>query len=247
MCVDACEQCCSESDAAVLSANDCAPAAQCDSSLSHSVIVTHRSLLFLLHKYSNNNRYAPQPGKLSLYTTGYPVACALFNGNSSNATPATANNNDSAPATTNHTTSNNNTTNVLGSLLSVVEGNAVSLWDVRVSGSAACVQRLSDGGGALTCVSTHDSGYLAAGGVDRTVTVYDLRKYSVVNRWINVLKHEMIHLFFSTVNVEYIYVTGLDQEIYCGNWYNTKLNTSTLKRNGFRGILSLLFCISRSV
>jgi hypothetical protein len=65
-------------------------------------------------------------------------------------------------------------------LLACTEGNALSIWDVRMRNgvgqmdniSRGPVQRLQDAPGQLLALDTHNSGLVAIGGVDKQVTVY---------------------------------------------------------------------------
>lgn len=147
-------------------------------------------------------------------------------------------------------------------LLAINEGNVTSIWDDRTPDIP--VQRMSDQPHDLYALDTHPSGLLATGGVDKQVTVYDCRRWAVSGRWRNVLKYELISLRFSHTSPHSIYVTGLDHELYCGEWgsvtgglhalqgggpmgstegggvardlnNNAIDNPSQLRRNGFRG------------
>lgn len=53
----------------------------------------------------------------------------------------------------------------------------LSIWDLRVKENGGCVHRIMGSvGDMLYAVSISSSGYIAAGGADRTVAVYDPRR-----------------------------------------------------------------------
>ncbi|XRB06487.1 hypothetical protein NFJ02_27g64400 [Pycnococcus provasolii] len=83
-------------------------------------------------------------------------------------------------------------------LLAVLEASQVSLWDVRASEAGGCVHRLDGAspGAKLTCLATAH-GIVAAGGMDRCVTVWDARRWAPIGRWTGGLKHHLEHLHFA--------------------------------------------------
>ncbi|KAL7117726.1 hypothetical protein ACP275_03G091300 [Erythranthe tilingii] len=105
------------------------------------------------------------------------------------------------------------------STLAITEGSQLSIWDLRVKENGGCVHRIMGSvGDVLYAVNESSSGYIAAGGGDRTVTIYDPRKWSAVSRWLNCSKYEITGLTFSSVDPNYIYVQGVDYEVLCGRW-----------------------------
>ncbi|XP_073021180.1 uncharacterized protein [Primulina eburnea] len=113
------------------------------------------------------------------------------------------------------------------SMLGVAEGSQISIWDLRTKENGGCVQRIVGSvGDMLYAVCTSSSGYIATGGADRTVTVYDPRRWSAVARWLNCSKYEITGLAFSSVDPGYIYVQGVDYEVFCGLWRESKKSFS---------------------
>ncbi|KAG6388573.1 hypothetical protein SASPL_150003 [Salvia splendens] len=84
-------------------------------------------------------------------------------------------------------------------------------------------------GNMLYAVSMSSSGNIAVGGEDRTVTVYDPRRWCATSRWLNCSKYEITGLCFSSVDPNYLYVQGVDYEIMCGQWRESE------KAFSFRG------------
>nr|CAD1817968.1 unnamed protein product [Ananas comosus var. bracteatus] len=85
--------------------------------------------------------------------------------------------------------------------------------------------------------SISPSGEIAVGGTDRTVTVYDPRRWSAISRWVNCSKYEITGLSFSSIDSAYIYVQGVDYEVMCGQWRESE------KAFSFRGDSNWLgFC-----
>lgn len=109
------------------------------------------------------------------------------------------------------------------SMLATTEGSQLSIWDLRVKENGGCVRRLMGSvGDMLYAVSISSSGNIAVGGEDRTVTVYDPRRWCATSRWMNCSKYEITGLAFSSVDPSYIYVQGVDYEILCGQWRESK-------------------------
>lgn len=70
-------------------------------------------------------------------------------------------------------------TYVLFNLIALLQ---LSIWDLRTKENGGCVQRIMGSvGNMLYAVSISSSGYIAAGGEDRTVTVYDPRRLEAFN------------------------------------------------------------------
>ncbi|KAL6524960.1 hypothetical protein OROMI_030553 [Orobanche minor] len=116
------------------------------------------------------------------------------------------------------------------SMLVITEGSQMSVWDLRVKENGGCVHRISGSvGDILYAVSISSTGYIAAGGADRTVTIYDPRRWCAASRWLHCSKYEITGLAFSSVDPNYIYVQGVDYEVLCGQWRKSK------KAFSFRG------------
>lgn len=105
------------------------------------------------------------------------------------------------------------------SLLAITEGSQLTMWDLRVKENGGCVHRISGTpGDTLYSVCSSSTGNIAVGGVDRTVTIYDPRRWSSLSRWVHCSKFEITGLAFSTVDPDYIYIQGVDYEVFCGQW-----------------------------
>ncbi|KAI3513605.1 hypothetical protein L1887_20941 [Cichorium endivia] len=116
------------------------------------------------------------------------------------------------------------------SILAVTEGCQLSIWDLRVKENGGCVQRICGSvGDILYSVCNSSTGNIAVGGSDRTMTVYDLRRWSAVSRWVNCSKYEITGISFSTFDPNYVYIQGVDYEVFCGQWKENK------KAFSFRG------------
>lgn len=109
------------------------------------------------------------------------------------------------------------------SVLAVAEGCQLTIWDLRMKEKGGCVHRICGSvGDILYAVCNSSKGTIAAGGADRTVTVYDPRRWSAVSRWLNCSKYEITGLAFSSIDPEYVYVQGVDYEVFCGRWRESK-------------------------
>ncbi|KAL7220197.1 hypothetical protein ACSBR2_013124 [Camellia fascicularis] len=65
------------------------------------------------------------------------------------------------------------------SILAVTEGCQLSIWDLRMKENGGCVHRIYGSVGDIFYAVCSSSTSIAVGGADRTVTVYDPR------RWMN--------------------------------------------------------------
>jgi len=112
-------------------------------------------------------------------------------------------------------------------LLGVAEGNIVTIWDLRIAGRGARVNRFCTGpyAGHIYTIASSDRGcpLLGASGEDRDVCIWDPRTWKTVDRWRNCLKYEVTSLHFMHSNPRYCMVSGMDYEVVCGSWFN---NTS---------------------
>ncbi|EYU17464.1 hypothetical protein MIMGU_mgv1a019722mg, partial [Erythranthe guttata] len=121
----------------------------------------------------------------------------------------------------------------------------LSIWDLRVKENGGCVHRIMGSvGDVLYAVNESSSGYIAAGGGDRTVTIYDPRKWSAVSRWLNCSKYEITGLNFSSVDHNYIYVQGVDYEVLCGRW---RENEKAFSFRGDSNWLGFSKCSNRDI
>ncbi|KAG7942965.1 hypothetical protein I3843_15G014400 [Carya illinoinensis] len=105
------------------------------------------------------------------------------------------------------------------SMLVVTEGCQLTIWDLRMKENGGCLQRICSSPGdifyAVCCSST---GNVAVGGADRTVTIYDPRRWSALSRWVHCSKYEITGLAFSSIDPDHIYIQGVDYEVFCGQW-----------------------------
>ena len=112
-------------------------------------------------------------------------------------------------------------------VVTVAEGPSLSIWDVRVAGRGARVARMmsSPHAGHLYCTSVlQDSAYplIGAAGQDRTVSVWDPRRWRLLAVWNNCTKYEATYLHFPTCDPAYCMVGGLDYEVLVGKWGGSK-------------------------
>ncbi|XP_054823431.1 uncharacterized protein LOC129321620 [Prosopis cineraria] len=106
-----------------------------------------------------------------------------------------------------------------GSILAVTEGCQLTIWDLRMNENGGCIHRICGSPGDIYySVCSSSTGNVAVGGADRTVTIYDPRRWSALSRWVHCSKYEITGLAFSTVDPNYIYVQGVDYEVFCGQW-----------------------------
>ncbi|KAJ0971985.1 hypothetical protein J5N97_019944 [Dioscorea zingiberensis] len=104
-------------------------------------------------------------------------------------------------------------------VLAVAEGSQLTIWDLRTNHNGGCVQRVCGSIGHLIySVCSSLSGAVAVGGSDRTVTIYDPRRWSAMSRWVNCSKYEITGLSFSSIDPTCVYVQGVDYEVLCGQW-----------------------------
>eukprot|EP00002_Diphylleia_rotans_P031485 TRINITY_DN6540_c0_g1_i3.p1 TRINITY_DN6540_c0_g1~~TRINITY_DN6540_c0_g1_i3.p1 ORF type:complete len:366 (+),score=52.07 TRINITY_DN6540_c0_g1_i3:69-1166(+) len=108
-------------------------------------------------------------------------------------------------------------------LVCLTEGNICSIWDLRSSESSGCVHRLQP-----TVANLYSSAALAnqlgVVGADRTVHVYDIRKWTIAGRWTGCLKYAANNIQFNTADPSLCIVSGYDHEVACGRWDgNTKV------------------------
>ncbi|KAK7270950.1 hypothetical protein RJT34_26494 [Clitoria ternatea] len=106
-----------------------------------------------------------------------------------------------------------------GSTFAITEGSQLTLWDLRMKENGGCVHRICGiPGDILYDVCSSSAGNIAVGGTDRTVTIYDPRRWSALARLVHCSKYEITRLAFSAIDPDYIYVQGVDYEVFCGKW-----------------------------
>ncbi|XP_010260956.1 PREDICTED: uncharacterized protein LOC104599907 isoform X2 [Nelumbo nucifera] len=109
------------------------------------------------------------------------------------------------------------------SILAVAEGCQLTIWDLRTHENGGCVQRICGSmGDILYAICSSSDGAIAVGGADRTVTIYDPRRWSAFARWVNCSKYEITGLSFSSIDSSHIYIQGVDYEVFCGDWKDSK-------------------------
>ncbi|KAF3445507.1 hypothetical protein FNV43_RR10683 [Rhamnella rubrinervis] len=109
------------------------------------------------------------------------------------------------------------------SILAVTEGSQLTIWDLRMKENGGCLQRVSGSlGDVFYAVCSSSTGNIAVGGADRTMTIYDPRRWSALSRWVHCSKYEITGLAFSSIDPDYIYVQGVDYEVFCGHWQESK-------------------------
>ncbi|XAR62483.1 hypothetical protein NMG60_11017251 [Bertholletia excelsa] len=108
------------------------------------------------------------------------------------------------------------------SILAVTEGCQLTIWDLRIKENGGCLHRISGSIGDIFYAVCYSSAGIAVGGADRTVTIYDPRRWSALSRWVHCSKYEITGLAFSSVDSDYIYIQGVDYEAFCGQWKESK-------------------------
>ncbi|XP_020220582.1 uncharacterized protein LOC109803423 isoform X1 [Cajanus cajan] len=109
------------------------------------------------------------------------------------------------------------------STLAITEGSQLTLWDLRMKENGGCVHRICGiPGDIFYAVCSSSNGNVAVGGVDRTVTIYDPRRWSALSRLVHCSKFEITGLSFSAIDPDYIYIQGVDYEVFCGQWKENK-------------------------
>ncbi|CAN6452612.1 unnamed protein product [Victoria cruziana] len=105
------------------------------------------------------------------------------------------------------------------SIIALAEGCQLSIWDLRVNQNGGCIQRISGTlGSPFHSVCSSAGGSVAVGGADRSVTIFDCRRWSTFSRWVNCSKYEITGLAFSSLDADHIYVQSVDYEVACGDW-----------------------------
>ncbi|KAK9269958.1 hypothetical protein L1049_025531 [Liquidambar formosana] len=109
------------------------------------------------------------------------------------------------------------------SILAVTEGSQLTIWDLRMKENGGCLHRICGSvGDTFYSVCSSSTGYLAVGGADRSVAVYDPRRWSALSRWVHCSKYEITGLAFSSTDSDYIFIQGVDYEVFCGQWKESK-------------------------
>eukprot|EP01132_Coremiostelium_polycephalum_P007582 gene7582-9323_t len=102
-------------------------------------------------------------------------------------------------------------------LIAVTEFNQLSIFDPRKNQNTP-IQKFNTASNWLYSIGSYKGDYIAVGGANRTVSVYDSRKWSNCGNWKNCLKYEIISIHFSDKNPSVCYVGGLDSEVLAGEW-----------------------------
>jgi WD40 repeat protein len=106
-------------------------------------------------------------------------------------------------------------------LIAVAEHKCVSLWDLRVGGTAPrspCVQRLIPTATSPLYSVNWGRGVVGCCGGDRSVYVYDPRRWTIRGRAMGVTKTQAMSLSFSVVDPRIYFVHGADTQLVCGQW-----------------------------
>ena len=106
-------------------------------------------------------------------------------------------------------------------LIAVAEHKCVSLWDLRVGSTAprsACVQRLIPTATAPIYSVNWGRGVIGCCGGDRSVYVYDPKRWTIRGRAMGVTKSQAMSLSFSAVDPRIYFVHGADTQLVCGQW-----------------------------
>jgi hypothetical protein len=105
------------------------------------------------------------------------------------------------------------------SLFYVTEWNDVTIWDARAT-RGGLVERLvgnqiAGGGSGPLWASSASGNTFCVGGEDRTVSLYDDRKYRIVDTWKCPLKHDIVGLYLEDEKHDFGHCValGLDHEI----------------------------------
>ncbi len=60
--------------------------------------------------------------------------------------------------------------------------------------------------------------YLAVGGMESQLTVFESRRWGVAGRWASACKHDIVANCFSPIDPKKCFVVGIDAEVVCGDW-----------------------------
>jgi len=106
-------------------------------------------------------------------------------------------------------------------LVAVAEHKCISLWDLRVGSTAprsACVQRLVPTATSPLYSVNWGRGVIGCCGGDRSVYVYDPRRWTIRGRAMGVTKTQAMSLSFSAADPRIYFVHGADTQLVCGQW-----------------------------
>ncbi|KAF3976115.1 hypothetical protein CMV_000682 [Castanea mollissima] len=77
------------------------------------------------------------------------------------------------------------------SILAITEGCQLTIWDIRMKENGGCLHRICGSpGDVFYAVCGSSTGNVAVGGADRTVTIFDPRRWSALSRWVHCSKYE---------------------------------------------------------
>jgi len=115
-------------------------------------------------------------------------------------------------------------------LLTIVEHNHISLWDVR---SASPQQRVylpsNEPLYGLSCLSE----VIGVGGAARILSIFDTHTWKVRSHWRNCVKYEITSVNFSSKYKEFCYVSD-DSVIVCDEWTAPNKNSRHYFSGGVR-------------
>nr|XP_023908105.1 uncharacterized protein LOC112019799 isoform X2 [Quercus suber] len=131
------------------------------------------------------------------------------------------------------------------SILAITEGCQLTIWDLRMKENGGCLHRICGSpGDVFYAVCGSSTGNVAVGGADRTVTIFDPRRWSALSRWVHCSKYEITGLAFSSIDPDHIYIQGVDYEVFCGQW---KENKKVFSYRGDSNWLGFCKCPKRDV
>ncbi|CAI7848679.1 unnamed protein product, partial [Closterium sp. NIES-53] len=145
-------------------------------------------------------------------------------------------------------------------LLAVCEGPQLSIWDERASENGGCIQRITVSPAAeplyaLASTVGSGTGLVAVGGAERTVAVYDVRKWAARGRWVGCVRQDVMGIAFPVAaggereevrqerqegqqgqeglsfgSDESVFVWSGDNEVVCGRWTEGEGRVGSVRR-----------------
>ena len=101
-------------------------------------------------------------------------------------------------------------------LIAVAEHKCISLWDMRVGSRA--VQRLVPTASSPLYSVNWGRGVVGCCGGDRSIYVYDPKRWTIRGRAMGVTKTQALSLSFSAADPRLYFVHGCDTQLVCGQW-----------------------------
>ena len=103
--------------------------------------------------------------------------------------------------------------------VAVAEGGDLTFYDSRAGENRGCISRKTAGVGNLLSVDVCDKQrVVASAGMDRVVTIFDVRMMNIRDRWGGCLKYECSATLLSREMDGMAYVCSVDNELACGAW-----------------------------